>query len=416
MNAFRPLPAAVAASLLLALPARSAPNATPKTRLWIDVATHHMAGMPDMGALGGLANMMGGAGGGQLHWPDTRFPMGNGKFLDVALHNSLNPGVPAEQQVPAGLGLGAALPLLPPPSRPTEPGTRGPGGDMHKPGDGQMRMLFYWGCGNEVRAGQPREFSIKSKDGKVEVSGDPQQGRYAPDRDINPDPSYALWPNIQARKRAPANASLVGAHRVTGAGVPESLKFELQRSADFMPAIALASSGTPATGVNLSWQPVDHSKAYFLHAVGTRGQDMVLWSSAEVPDAGQGVMQYLTGGTIDRWLKEKVLLPPSTTNCTIPGGIFGEDGAGMLSMIAYGPETNIAWPPRPADPKQAWNPEWNVRVRTKSTTAAMLGMDLSGMEGAEGIEGIEGTDAADPGRKPEEGAAKKLLKGLLRNL
>ena len=87
-----------------------------------------------------------------------------------------------------------------------------------------------------------------------------------------------------------------------------------------MPAIALASSGTPATGVGLTWQPVDHAKAYFLHAVGTRGQDMVIWSSAEVPDAGQGVMQYLTGGTLDRWLKEKVLLPPSTTACAIPKG------------------------------------------------------------------------------------------------
>jgi hypothetical protein len=404
--------ALLAIALLVALPASSATTTAPKTQVWIDVATHHMAGMPDMGALGGLAQMMGGGAGGQLHWPDTRFPTGNGKFFDVALHNSLNPGVAAEQQVPAGLGLGAALPLLPPATRPADPVERGPGGPQHTPGDGQMRMLFYWGCGNEVRAGQPREFSVKSKDGKVEVSGDPQQGRYAPDRDINPDPSYALWPNRQTRKRAPANASLAGAHRITGAGVPESLKFELQRSADFMPAIALASTGTPATGVNLSWQPVEHAKAYFLHAVGTRGQDLVIWSSAEVPDAGHGVMQYLTGGTIDRWLKEKVLLPPSTTACAIPGGIFGDDGAGMLNMIAYGPETNIAWPPRPADPKQPWNPEWNVRVRTKSTAGAMLGMDLAGMR--------QGDDNASPQpaqeQKPEEGTTKKLLKGLLRNL
>ncbi len=408
-----PLCLALAAPLLLALPAGGAPPAGPKTQVWIDVATHSMAGMPDMAAMGGLAKMMAGGTGGQLHWPDTRFPMGTGKFLDVALHNSLNPGVAAEQQVPAGLGLGAALPLLPPTSRAADPHERGPGGDTHrKPGDGQMRMLFYWGCGNEVRAGQPREFSIKSKDGKVEVSGDPQQGRFAPDRDIDPDPSYALWPNIQARKRPPANASLAGAHRITGAGVPESLKFELQRSADFMPAIALASTGTPATGVNLSWQPVDQSKAYFLHAVGARGQDVVIWSSAEVPDAGQGVMQYLTGGTIDRWLKEKVLLPPTTTACTIPKGIFAGDGAGMLSMIAYGPETNIAWPPRPADPKQPWNPEWNVRVRTKSTAGAILGMDLAGMQ----PDGDGTSPQPSQEQKPEEGSTKKLLKGLLRNL
>lgn len=403
---------ALVAPLLLAAPAGSAPSSGAKTQVWIDVATHHMAGMPDMGALGGLAAMMGsGAGGGQLHYPDTRMPMATGKYLDIALHNSLNPGVEAAQQVPAGLGLGAALPLLPPVATQSA-GQRERGRDPYqKPPEGQMRMLFYWGCGDEVRAGQPREFSIKSKDGKVEVSGDPQQGRYAPDRGIDPDPSYALWPNPKARQRAPAGASLVGPHRITGAGVPESLQFELQKAADFMPQIDLASSGSPATGVALHWQPVDRAEAYFLHAVGTRGQDMVVWSSAEVPDAGHGVIDYLTAATVDRWLKEKVLLPPSTTACTIPKGIFGDDGAGMLSMIAYGPETNIAWPPKPADPKQPWNPEWNVRVRTKSTAGAMLGMDLSGAKG------MEPADGAQPQQqKPEEGATKKLLKGLLRNL
>lgn len=408
----RALSLTIATPLLLVLPASSAQQAGPPTQVWIDVATHQMAGMPDMGALGGMASrMMASASAGQLQYPDTRFPTGSGKFLDVALHNRLNPGTPAEQAVPAGLGLGATLPLLPPTERPPAPRGNQPGSEIGHMADGEMRMLFYWGCGAGVRSGQPREFSVSVKNGKVQVSGEPQQGRYAPDRDIDPDPSYALWPNRQARQRAPANASLVGAHRITGAGVPESLKFELTRSADFMPAIALTSSGTPATAMELSWRPVDHARAYFLHAVGARGRDMVLWSSAEVPDAGLGVMQYLTGSTIDRWLKEKVLLPTSTTSCTIPSGIFSEEGAGMLSMIAYGPETNIAWPPRPADPKQAWNPEWNVRVRTKSTASAILGMDLSGAM----------QDSADPERAdqqdaPEDGKTKKLLRGLLRRL
>lgn len=407
-----PLPLALAAALLVALPASSAPSGPP-TQVWIDVATHHMAGMPDLGALGGLAKMMGGAGnGGALHYPDTRWAAGSGKYLDIALLNRLNPGVAAEQQVPAGLGLGSALPLLPP-TRPLSDHDQDRTARVpeQKPGDAQMRMLFYWGCGDQVRPGQPREFSFKMKDGKVETSGDPQQGRYAPDRDIHPDPSYALWPNIQARKRPPANASLVGAHRITGPGVPESLQFELQRSADFMPPIALSSSGTAATGIQLSWQPVDQAQAYFLHAVGQRGQDMVVWSSAEVPDAGQGVMHYLTGAVLGRWLKEKVLLPPATTRCTVPAGIFGDDGAGMLNMIAYGPETHLAWPPKPADPKQPWDPEWNVRVRTKSTAGAILGMDFSGMQD---IDAQDGQPAQQ--RKPEESTGKKLLKGLLRNL
>ena len=189
--------------------------------------------------------------------------------------------------------------------------------------------------------------------------------------------------------------------------MPESLEFELQQAADFMPKIALTQSGELASGLTLGWQPVDRAKAYFLHGLSLQDKTIVIWSSAEVPDAGSGVVDFLTGGQIDRWLKEKVLLPPSTTSCAIPKGIFagstGEATPPMLSMIAYGPETNLAWPPKPADPKQPWNPEWNVRVRTKSTAGAILGMDGGGPQ-------------AQPQQKPEESTGKKLLKGLLRNL
>ena len=136
---------------------------------------------------------------------------------------------------------------------------------------------------------------------------------------------------------------------------------------------------------------------------------MVLWSSSETADAGMGVLDYLPPATIDRWIKERVLLPASATSCAMPAGIFASadnnrGGGGMMRMIAYGPESNIAWPPKPADPKLAWNPEWNVRVRTKSTTTAMLGMDM----GAMGQQG-------DPQQQPKEKPLKKLLKGLLGN-
>ncbi|WP_052631959.1 hypothetical protein [Pseudoxanthomonas suwonensis] len=413
----RTLPLALAAALLVALPAGSAPPGPP-TQVWIDVSTHHMAGMPDMGAIGGLggmaARMMGGGKGEVLGYPDARRPALPGKFFDVAMLNRPAPGQAAEQQVPAGLGLGPSLPLLPPPA---VVHTLEQGGTLDMP-DAEIHIKLYWGCGGEVRAGQPRELRMRAKDGRFEVSGDPMQGRYAPERGIRPDPSYVLWPNPKAPKRAPANASLAGAHRITGPGVPESLQFELQPSADFMPKIALTQSGEPASGVTLAWQPVDRAQAYFLHALSLQDKTIVLWSSAEVPDAGQGVIDFLTGGQVDRWLKEKVLLPPSATSCAVPKGIFanpgGDASAPLLSMIAYGPETNIAWPPKPADPKLPWNPEWNVRVRTKSTAGALLGMDLGG---------IDGMDAGDPSQarpqpqqKPEEGTGKKLLKGLLRNL
>ena len=78
---------------------------------------------------------------------------------------------------------------------------------------------------------------------------------------------------------------------------------------------------------------------------------------------------------------------------------------GMLMMTAYGPESWITYPPKPADPKQPWNPEWSVRLRAKSSASAMLGMDFGGMEQQE-----EGEGQQQQKKKP---GMKGLLKGIL---
>lgn len=408
-TARHPLAIALGATLAIALPAGSAPPAGPKTQVWIDVDTHAMAGMPDLGALGRFAGRMGGQQ--ALGYPDARSAAASGLYFDIALHNALAPGKPAQQWVPAGLGLGKSLPLLPP-TRAVSPESEGtPGID-----GSEARMLVYWGCGAAIRKGQPRVIQMRLQGGKPDASGAVQQ-RQAPNRDVQPDPAYALWPNPKARKRAGSGASLQGEHRITGEGVPESLKFTLTRQADFMPAIALQQQGAPADGIVLSWQPVARANAYFLNAIARQGNDVVVWSSAEVPDMGTGLVDFLTAGDVDRWLKDKVLLAPSTTRCQIPKGILkggGEAGAGILSMIAYGPETNLTWPPKPADPKQPWSPEWNVRVRTKSTAGAMLGMDLAGMD-MSGMGDTGETESNEDAPKAGEGKGKKLLRGLLGN-
>ena len=45
------------------------------------------------------------------------------------------------------------------------------------------------------------------------------------------------------------------------------------------------------------------ARAYFLSAVGGNGEDMVLWSSSELPEAGLGLMDYLSNSQIDQWVK-----------------------------------------------------------------------------------------------------------------
>ena len=115
----RATPLITLAATLLALPAASQQGKAPPTNLYIDVATHNMAGMPYMGAMmGGLggfmAKRMGGNEAFKPTYPSTRAAGMTGQYLDIALHNALKPGVEAQDQVPSGLNLGRSLTLLPP--------------------------------------------------------------------------------------------------------------------------------------------------------------------------------------------------------------------------------------------------------------------------------------------------------------
>ena len=396
--------------LLLALPAASQQGKTPKTQLWLDVATHSMAGMPSMGGLGGAAMRMFGGDAAQNHYGSARYAGMPGRYLDMALLNQLNPGKEAEDQIPAGMGLGASIPLLPPKAaKPAEPGGNYKAGMAD--GNAKARILIYWGCGTSVRPGQPREIKFEVQNGKLTgntaAMGSAMQGRYAPDRTVDVDPRHALWPNEKNRKMVPGNGSLVGSHHIVGDKVPASLQFDLTQQQDFMPEIALGSSGDLASGQTWTWRPVDRAKGYFLHAMGMQGDAMVFWSSSEIADAGMGMFDYLPPATVEKWIKEKVVLAPSVTSCAMPKGIFAgndnQSAGGMMQMIAFGPESHIAYPPKPADPKAPWTPEWNVRVRNKSTATAMLGMSLDASQQAE----------QDTPQQPEQSKASRLLRGIL---
>lgn len=410
-----PLGLALAVTLMVALPASSAPPPGPPTQVWIDVATHGMAGMPDLGIMGGVASrMMGGDKGPQAYPQSRHIPASMGKVLDIAMYNSLRPGMAAEQFVPAGLAVGKSLPLVPPSGSPSE---KGPLDTLE---DSEVTIRQYWGCSAAVGPGQPRVMTLKVKKGSLQKNGSLAPGLFVPDRDIDVDPNYALWPNQKNSRRVSDRSSMEGQHRIVGEGVPASLQFELGRNADFMPKISLESKGELADSIQLQWQPVDRSRGYFLHAMAMQDdRNFVMWSSAEVAGAGYDLLNYLTGSNVDKWIKQKVLLAPATTRCAVPKGIFKPTGKGgkdeamaALNMIAYGPETNLAWPERPADPKQPWKPEWNVRVRTKSTTTAMLGMDLGDLGGVE--DGASGDGQGKEPQQEQEGGAKKLLRGLLR--
>ena len=421
---------------LTALPASSQKAKNPPTNLYIDVLTHNMAGMPDMGGMmGGLggfmARRMGGADSGKPTYPTARAGGMTGQYLDIALHNSLKPGVEATDLIPAGLNLGKSLTLIPvEPSRPTEGGT--PSGKIP---DVEIRISEYWGCGAAVRPGQPKVATFKIKGGgktidprnpmgsmqgvDFQATGSLSRGQYVPDRDIDLKPGWVYWPNRKTGKQVPSGARLAGDHRITGDGIPASMQFQVEQGADFMPKLMLRSQGEATQAVNLGWPSVDRARAYFIsgmhmQVLGENSYAMTTWSSADVAGAGQELHAYLSGGHIDKWLKQKILLPSSATSCTIPKGIFagasnvqGQQATmpGMLMMTAYGPESWITYPPKPADPKQPWNPEWSVRLRAKSTATAMLGIDFGDMQQMD--------EDGQPQQQQKKPSMKGLLKGIL---
>jgi len=349
-------------------PLAAAQTKAPVAQFWADVATHSLS-VPGMEGMGDMGMMMGGG-----FFGGTKNAGGApGKWLDTALHTRNKPaGTAGSHAIPPALNLGATLPLLP------SQGERGSGGatpdEFERP---KGRLLFYWGCGETIRPGQPRVLDF-SKAGIEEFSKF-MTGRFAPDRGARAVPGRSVWPNEQDRRRVPDGASLVGDHAVSGEGVPAGLRFAVAGAHDFMPKISMMAPGDPKGAVQVSWGDVAGARAYFLSAMGARGeQEMIIWSSSELPDPGWGLMDYLPPAQIEKLLREKVILPTSTLRCAVPAGVFaGADGA-MVRMIAYGPELNLAHPPRPADPRAPWNPEWAVRVRVKSTGMALLGMDDEG--------------------------------------
>ncbi len=276
--------------------------------------------------------------------------------------------------MPAGTQLAPTLKLQAPEKPkplPREKGEDEPEDWNYEPPKG--KLVMYWGCSETVRPGQPKIVDL-------ETATLAELGKFFESR------------------------SIAGAHSFTGEGVPESFKFTVPAAQDIMPAISLRQTDKGGF-VLLEWDSLPTARAYFLGSMGGAegggGNDMtlVIWTSSELPESGFGLFDYQTNTAVDRWLKDKVLLPPATTRCAVPREAAGQ---GMLRAIAYGTELNMAYPPRPTDPKVAWEPDWNVKIRVKSMTTAMMGME-GGMPGMGGTAAEE--DMANAPEPPADGEA-----------
>ena len=381
----RNLPRATALTLAIVAGAACAQSTNvkpPLAQAWIDVATFSglglgMGGMSGAGgspmsALGSLLGG-GGAGGGANNSFGHTQQAAPGRWVDVTLFTRNNPSLAeAQQAVPAGF-MSPALKLQAPrevkPANTPEPDEETVVEPRYEKPRG--RLLLYWGCSASVRAGQPKVLDMASA-----TAADLTNffvSRRATQRGAHSAAGRPVWPNQADPRMVPATASLVGGHAFSGAGVPEGFAFQIPAAQDLMPALQLRQAEQGGTNT-LSWNSLPTARAYFVAGMGAaRPEEMVIWTSSELPDTGFGLLDYQTNSAVDRWLREGVLLPPATTQCAVPKGVFTDQGA-MLRMIAYGNELNLVHPPRPADPKASWEPVWAVKLRVKSVASLMPGM------------------------------------------
>jgi hypothetical protein len=412
----RPLPIAAAVALALvgsASHAQSSNVKPPQAQAWIDVATFSGMGMPGMGAGGmnpmqALGGLFGGGGAAKNTFGHT-VDGAAGRWVDVTLMTRANPSLAeATQAVPAGF-LSPALKLQAPPN--PKPAPRDEDGEV--PQDYERpkgRLLLYWGCGATVRAGQPKVLDMATASAadiaKFFVS------RRATQRGAHGAAGRPVWPSQADTRMVPEQASLVGEHAFSGSGVPEAFRFSIPPAQDLMPPLQLQQSDQGGA-TELSWASLPTARAYFVAGMGAAKQDeMVIWTSSELPDTGFGLIDYQTNAAVDRWVKDKVLLGAGTTRCTVPRGVFPGEGA-MLRAIAYGSELNLAHPPRPADPKAPWEPVWAAKVRVKSVSTAMLGMSAVGQMPQAGGQEPAAPSGDEPKKDEKKPKPLDVLRGIL---
>ncbi|WP_031230364.1 hypothetical protein [Asticcacaulis sp. YBE204] len=380
----------------------------PVAEYWMDTTTRTGfslgGGKPSMGSM--MSTMMGG--GDKVHH-DLK--------LELSSKKAATGEAKADHFVPSTLGMGASLPLYFK-TTPNTPGKveEGPGTNTYDPPKG--KILIYWGCGEKARPGQPVVVDLSkltATDARLAEFQKLTASTVKINTVVGPLPStsttYGEWPNVKHNKGLPGQSSIAGAHTIKGNYSPD-IAFNLTPQQDFMAPLELtANAPLPSGAVNLAWNVVGNSTGYFASTIGGDGNTFVFWSSSEA-QAGLMAMSlmadYLPPAEAQRLVTQKVLLSPQTTTCAVPSEVYKAAPQSLLSLTAFGGETNISYPPRPTDVKVPWNIQWTVKVRYRSSTGGLLGQSMESMMGGAQAD----TDSeASSSAKPEEKKKKKSMLG-----
>jgi hypothetical protein len=287
-------------------------------------------------------------------------------------------------EIPPALGMGAALLLLSPQQqqRQQQPEPRESGELPQGVEQPRGRMLIFWGCSEKAGAGQPVIIDFAKVAAGQRVPG---LASRAVARPQGPAPgrsrSYGEWPNREDGKPVPAEGSLRGDHAVKANYSPE-IRFAVGERHDFLAPVQL--SVAPAGDARrLSWARVPNATGYFIAAFGSKegSNDMVMWTSSALQESGGALLDYVPPGEVARLIRETVVLAPERSDCAISAEAIKAMDVPFAQFIAYGDELNLVHPPRPQDPKVAWEQQWALKLRLKSTAALPL-MEGSGEERA----------------------------------
>jgi hypothetical protein len=374
--------AGVGTATLLAIPllAQQRPTSGPVARY--DMRAGTVSGMGAGGGMNPMAMMMGGIRGNSVQ---------HELYLRLGSSSAAAPGAPkADHFMPPSANLSRSVALITP--REERMPSEMPTGERPR-----GRMLIYWGCGEHAPAGQPLIIDFaKMAAGQVP----PGMWTSTINRDWGPtlqnSHTFGRWP-AEDGKYAKPNTSLPGAHRVVGNYSPE-MNFTLSK--DFMTALSMRNTAQPSGATLLNWSGIADATGYLATVFGSKmgpgGQmgDMVMWSSSASRQFGGGLTDWLTPSQVAGLVRDRTVLAPSSTSCTVPAEVKRDaPDFRMGTLTAYGPMEEFSYPPRPANPKAAWNLEWTARIRHKSSTSWM---EMAGMNMGRGDDEDSSSQSGQP--------------------
>lgn len=368
-------PLILATTALAAFSTASAPllaqSAAPVARYEMKAETQS-----GMGAMGGgvgsaLSMAFGGGGANQAQ---------HSLLLELGSTRAAADGKPkADHFMPAGAKLGKSVALKTPTATPP-----GPMGEFQRP---KGRMLIYWGCGEHAPKGQPVVIDFAKL-----AAGQVPPGLFSTNIPVDSwnlsgSRTYGRWPADDGKSAKPDSA-LPGAHRIAGNYSPE-MSFTLAN--DFMAPLRASNVGQASGATLLSWTGIQNATGYYAFLIGGKSTgkgnemtDIVWWTSSASREFGGGLSDWLSPGTVGRLVTSKVVMSPQTSTCIVPAEVKRDAPDFMFgTLTAFGPEESFAFPPKPANAKAAWNPEWTARIRHKSTTTFLVGMPEMGAAGQE---------------------------------